>query len=373
MSVVEHVVVIGGGVAGCAAAYELGKAGARVTLVEREGVGSQSSGWSAGGLNPLQGIPASIADFAMASYRLHLEFWPELERLAGSGFGARLISMALVAPDEAAIPALLEIRDVFTEIDGFSARWLDAAELRSLEPRIAPDVAGALLTDGNGVVDSHAFTAALATAAQHHGATLRAGTVTGIRHADRHVTGVALADGDIPCDAVVLAMGPWSGAAGDWLDCPLPIEPLKGEIVRVAPAGPPLACDVVAPSVSLFGRADGQVWIGATQERRGFDAQPSESAYRTLVGAAVRLMPSLAEARLVRQTACLRPVTPDGLPVVGKLPDWQGVYVATGGGPKGILLAPAMGRAISDLVRTGRTTLPINACSPERFLGANVL
>src|SRR4051812_19085561 len=110
MSDVGHVVIVGGGVAGCAAAYYLSVAGVRVTIVEREGIASQASGWSVGGLNPLQGIPEPISALAMESYRLHLALWPELERLTGRALDARLISMAFVAPDEAAIPPLLDMR-----------------------------------------------------------------------------------------------------------------------------------------------------------------------------------------------------------------------------------------------------------------------
>jgi glycine oxidase len=313
----------------------------------------------------------------MESFRLHLALWPQLERLSGRDLAARRIAMALVAPDEAAIPPILELREAFEGAEGFSARWLDGSELRAVEPRLAPDVAGALLTEGNGVLDSYAFTGALAAAAQRQGARLRTGRVTGIRHENRRVTGVLCAaagtaagageEDVIPCDAAVVAMGPWSQDAAAWLDRPLPVEPLKGEILRVAPAGPPLACDVVAPGVSLFGRAGGQVWIGATTERRGFDTSPSEAARRALLAEAVRLMPALAGATLLRQTVCLRPVTPDGLPIVGRMPGWEGVYVATGGGPKGILLAPAMGRAVADLILTGRTALSVGPCAPERF------
>jgi glycine oxidase len=367
VSEVGHVVVIGGGVAGCATAYYLSAAGARVTVVEREGVGTQASGWSAGGINPLQGIAEPISAFAMESYRLHLALWPELECLTGRQLEARITTMALIAADETEIVPLLELRDTFEAVDGFSAQWLEAAELRTLEPRVRPNVAGALLTHGNGVLDSHVLTVRLAEAAQRLGATVSAGTVTGIRHAERRVTGVELDGAVVPCDAVVVAMGPWTGAAAAWLDSPLPVEPLKGEILRLAPLAPPLACDLVGADVSLFSRVEGQVWIGATRERRGFDTQPSESAYRTLFGAATRLMPALSEASLVKQTVCLRPVTPDDLPIVGPLPGWDGVYVATGGGPKGILLAPAMGTAIADLILTGRTAISIQACGPERF------
>ena len=171
MSEVGHVVVIGGGVAGCATAYELSAAGARVTLIEREGIGSQASGWSAGGVNPLHGIPARLAAFALESYRMHLALWPELERLTGQSLGARRISMAMLAPDDAEVIPLLELRDAFEMTDGFSAQWLEPAELRELEPRITSKVAGALLTYGNGALDSHRLTVLLAEAAQARGAT----------------------------------------------------------------------------------------------------------------------------------------------------------------------------------------------------------
>ena len=367
MSEVGHVVVIGGGAAGCASAYALSAAGVQVTIVEREGVGTQASGWSAGGINPLQGIPDSLAAFAMASYRMHLELWPELQRLTGRDIRARVISVAFVASEDAAVPALLAERDLFEATDGFSAQWLDRDAVLSLEPRITPNLVGASLTRGNGVVDSHLFTVALAEAAQRAGATLTTGTVTGIRHEDRRVTGVELGDAVLPCDAVVVALGPWTGVAEAWFGLPLPVEPLKGEILRMAPAGPPLACDVVGPNVSLFSRDDGQIWIGATQERRGFDKEPSAWAYQTLYAAGVALMPSLAEATLVKHTACLRPVTPDGLPILGPVPGWKGAYLATGGGKKGILLAPAMGQAITDLIQTGSTSLDITSSEPERF------
>jgi glycine oxidase len=367
MSEVGHVVVIGGGAAGCATAFYLSAAGVKVTIVEREGIGQQASGWSAGGVNPLHGIPDPLWAFAMASYRLHLPLWPELQRLTGRDFEARRVQMAMLAPTEADVAELLALGEGFSAAEGFSARWIDMAELRAIEPRVTADGAGALLTEGNGVVDSHQFTAALAEAAERQGATVRAGAVGGVEQAGGRVSGVRLGDDVIACDAVVVAMGPWTGAAGAWLDCSLPVEPLKGEMLRLDPLGPPLGCDVVAPVASLYGRADGQVWIGSTQERNGFDKQISEAAYRTLHDGAVSLMPALANARLIQQTVCLRPATPDDLPIVGQVPGRKGAYVATGGGTKGILLAPAMGWAIADMIMTGSTDLPVETLDPARF------
>jgi glycine/D-amino acid oxidase-like deaminating enzyme len=70
---------------------------------------------------------------------------------------------------------------------------------------------------------------------------------------------------------------------------------------------------------------------------------------------------------LVRHTACLRPVTPDWLPIIGQAPGWKNVYLATGAGKKGILLSPAIGKATADLITQGRTDLSIGSCSPARF------
>jgi glycine oxidase len=370
MSEVEHVVVIGGGVAGAATAYYLSAAGARVTVVEREGIGNQASAWSAGGLNPLQGIERPILPFAMESFRLHLALWPELERLTGQALGARRISMAYVAPTEADASELLELRDEFEDArsDGFSAQWLEAAEFLTLEPRVSPRIAGALLTYGNAVLDSHRLTVLLAEAAQKQGAAVQEGEVTGIKVVDGRVTGVEVDGTVVPCDTAVVALGPWTGAAETWLGVPLPISPLKGEILRMTHSGSPLKADVVAPGISLFGREDGQIWLASTKQHAGFDREPSEWGYHTLYDAAVALMPSIAEASLLQHTACLRPITPDELPILGKVPGREGAYVGSGGGPKGILLAPGMGKALADLILTGQTSLSIKACSPDRFV-----
>ncbi|MCC7367110.1 MAG: FAD-binding oxidoreductase [Chloroflexi bacterium] len=366
----RHVVVVGAGAVGAATAYYLSRAGTRVTLVEREGIGNGASGWSAGGVNPLHGIPEPLAALAMASYRLHRELWPELARLSSQRLHDTVISMAHVAVDEVAVPGIQALAAGFDAAEGFSARWVDAAELRQREPRLTGAFAGALLSHGNGVVESQGFTLALAEAAQKLGATLVSGDVTGLVQDSRRVAGVQVNGSILACDAVVMAMGPWSGAAEAWFGLPLPISPLKGEIVRMQLAGAPLPFDVVTPEISLFARPGGQVWLASTQQRAGFDREISAWGYQTLYEPAVRLMPEIANATLVRQTACLRPIAPDDLPVVGPVPGWDGAYVATGAGTKGILFAPGMGKAVADLILTGQTGLDIDACSAARFTTA---
>ena len=78
-------------------------------------------------------------------------------------------------------------------------------------------------------------------------------------------------------------------------------------------------------------------------------------------------MPAMSEARLSLQTACLRPVTPDWLPIIGRVPNWDNVYLATGAGKKGILLSPGIGKSTADLMTQGETKLSISAFNPGRF------
>ena len=112
---------------------------------------------------------------------------------------------------------------------------------------------------------------------------------------------------------------------------------------------------------------DGLNWCGTTEDWKGFDREPSQEVAREIRQRVARLVPDLADARLVQHTACLRPVTPDWLPVLGRAPGWDNVYLATGAGKKGILLAPGIGKSIADLLTTGETALSIQGFSPQRF------
>ena len=150
----------------------------------------------------------------------------------------------------------------------------------------------------------------------------------------------------------------------------IPVTPLKGEILRMELPGPALAHDFASPEVTLFSRGS-QVWCGATQEWCGFDKTPSATARRTLLSQAIQLLPAIASATLVQHTACLRPVTPDWLPIVGQAPGWENVYLATGGEKKGILLSPGIGKALADLLTTGSTSIDITPCTPQRFVAVS--
>ena len=103
------------------------------------------------------------------------------------------------------------------------------------------------------------------------------------------------------------------------------------------------------------------------RESQGFDLEPSEQARNTLLKGAQRLMPAMADAEVVLHTACLRPLSPDWMPIVGTAPGWDNAYLATGGGKKGILLSPGLGKAVADLVTEGSTDLPVDEFTAGRF------
>ena len=365
----SDVVIVGGGAAGCSVAYHLALAGVKSTIIEGQGVATQASGFSAGGLNPLQGtgIPGPLGSLAMESYLMHLDLFGQLQDDTGIDYDGRIISLLKVAFDEEELAELQETEDVFAPVDGFETRWLDNREVLELEPRVSPKIIRGLVARGNAAMDSYKYTLALLQSAEKMGASIRSGPVAGLERDNNRITGVRLDDETISCGQIVLAMGPWSRKAEAWLDAYIPVDPLKGEITRMELPGTPLNHDLSGGGGSLHPKPDGLVWCGTTEEWRGFDKETSTSAHQSILEGAVRLVPDMADARLSLQTACLRPVTPDWLPIIGRLPGWDNVYLATGAGKKGILLSPGIGKSVADLMTQGETSLSIGPISPDRF------
>ena len=363
------VVIIGGGIVGVSTAYFLGKAGVGSTIIERDSVGSHASGFAYGGVGAMGGIgnPGPLAPIAAEGMRIHVELSESLREDTGINTEFRYRpSLSLAFTDG-------EIRNGEAHVkwinghDDYNGRWLDAAAAREIEPRISEQVRGASYMEGGADVEPYRFSLALAQAAEGLGAKLRHGTVSGLRRESGRVKAVVLESGDVPCDAVVLAMGPWSGLASDWLGTPIKVRPLKGQIIRLRAPGPPLRCSVGWAGGYATTKPDGLVWAGTTEEDVGFDENTTTDARDSIMGSLVKMLPALADAQLVQQTACLRPLSEDGLLVLGPVPGWEGVYVATGGARTGISLGPAMGRIAADLVINGSSDVPIGAFDPARF------
>jgi len=365
-----EVVVLGAGIAGCAAAYYLAREGVRVKVVEREAPASGASGYAVGLLNPLTGtgIPGPLSAFAEAAFKVHKGLWGELEAEAGLDIQARTAPHLQLCFTEDDVRAQQTCMERWAATEGFAAEWLEAGDVLGLEPRISKDVLGAVLLQEVGLVDSRLLTIAMLKAAVGLGAELVNDEVTGLRTEGSRIAGVRLVVGSIDCDAAVVALGPWAGEASRWLGVNVPVGPLKGEIIHLEAPAAPLPYHMAGPG-QVVQKADGRVWLAATEEEAGFDLLTTTGARETLLERGARMVPSLLELRVVGHTACLRPVSPDRLPVLGKAPGWENGYLATSAEKKGILIGPAMGRAVADLVVRGETLLPVAPLAPERFAG----
>ena len=287
--------------------------------------------------------------------------------LTENDYGLRETSEVMLTFEKSQVPALAEVAERFTRTSGFSARLTDESHVRQMDPRISTEFAGSVFKRGNYQLDSQDFTRALHAAAIGSGATPRPGTVRGLEVTHDQVSRVLLEDGEIECGQVVLAMGPWSRQAESWLIAYIPVDPLKGEILRMQLQGDPLEHDVSGDGASIYAKPDGLAWCGTTEDWRGFDRQPLAETKERILAGVKRILPTITDATLVMHTACLRPVTPDWLPILGRVPGYGNAWLATGAGKKGILLAPGIGKSVADLIASGETGLPIGNFSPGRF------
>jgi glycine oxidase len=380
------VVVVGGGVIGCAVAYWLAKAGARVAVLERDRIAAEASSAAAGMLAPLAegSAPGPFLDLALASLARFATLADELRGATGIDvelLTPGLLRLALEDAEAAECRASLAWqRDL-----GLALRWLDGAEVRALEPLVTPDVRGAVYSAAEHQVNPPRLTEALARAASGRGAAFHLGAaVRGLLREGDRIVGVRLADAELRADHVVLAAGAWAAACGDWLGVPIPVEPVKGQMLAVsAPPGWSAASKMLPPELGGWGgrlchtlyardgylvpKADGTIFVGATVERAGYDRRVTAAGVRDLLGLLPRVAPFLADATFVRAWAGLRPGTPDHLPILGPVPGLEGVSLATGHYRNGILLAPITGELIAQAVLGQATTLQLAPFSVERF------
>ena len=365
----RSVVIVGGGIVGLATAYYLGKAGVPSVVVERDAVGSHASGFAYGGLSPLSGtgIPGPLAEIAQEGMRLHHDLARGLTEETGISIDFRMRPSLALAFSEHDVRRLQAALPWQQQQPGYTARWLDATQARAIEPRISEESLGAVMIEGTADVEPYRLVLALTRAVESLGGRIRHGRVTGLRRQGAKLTGVILEREELACDAVVLALGPWSAEASAWLGVPIEVRPLKGQILRLQAPGPPVPCSVGWGHNYATTKPDGLLWAGTTEEHADFDEESTPGARDEISAALLKMLPSMLDAQVVHQTACLRPLSADGLLLLGGVTGWDGVYMATGGGRKGILLGPAMGSAIADLFVKGSAKLALDAFAPSRF------
>ena len=366
----DDVVIIGGGVCGCALARELAARNLRVTVIERDGVGAHASGKSWGGLYPASGagIPGPVAAPARRSFQLHQELYGVLKEQSGIDYQLRPVESISLARDESELSDLESESARLTKA-GFKGELLNPDQIRELEPQVTPDIAGGLLQGPQMELDSHDFTRALAGSARHLGARFITGNATSVNSSNGRVEGVVMESGEsLSAGLIVMATGPWSGRTEIEGAPEFPMKPIKGEIVRIKLPGTEFRYRVGHGGYNVGRKPNGLVWLGTTEWDMGFDEQPSQSGLKDILDGAAGFAPIIRNGDVFEQTACLRPVTQDGIPIVGPLGQTQGLWALAGAGKKGVLLSLALAEMLANAI-TGQSDGPTvpNPLSPTRF------
>jgi glycine oxidase len=170
-----------------------------------------------------------------------------------------------------------------------------------------------------------------------------------IREGDA-VVGVQTSAGAVLGDQVVLTAGAWSGDLLKTLDLSLPVEPVKGQMILYRCAADFLPSMVLAKGRYAIPRRDGHILIGSTLEHEGYDKTPTGSALESLKASAVELIPALADAEVVGHWAGLRPGSPEGIPFIGQVPGFDGLWLNCGHYRNGLVLAPASCQLFTDVM-----------------------
>jgi glycine oxidase len=362
------VVVVGGGIIGCAAAFELAKAGCAVTLVERSTPGAEASGAAAGVLSALAETTVThYSRLALASWRLYPSVAEELRER--TGIDVEYVTRGTIYPlGSASDVRRAEARSRLEWNRELGIEAWDAAEIRQREPALSPEIRGAMFVRGDHWVNNQRLTIAYAQAAVGAGVLIRANSpVSRVIVDDGYARGV-IADGErLEADRVVMAAGAWTGELAASFGSRLPVEPRRGQMAALTHVPPVLTHCVHAADVYLVPRPSGELLIGATVERAGFQRAVTAAGMAGLLSAATRLVPALADLPIARTWCGFRPWAVDGLPVIGPWPGVENLFVATAHFRNGILLAPITARLMTAWLLQGQPSLAIEDFLPDRF------
>ena len=362
------VVVVGAGVIGCSIAYWLGKAGARVLMVEKDHVGSGASGMAAAMLEGFNAQNTSTDD--------------PLTKLVGSGIQLHK-KLSVTLPEESGIdtgycetpsivPAFTSEECSFLKASLANqptcGEWLEGQELSNFEPLLTRTVKGAVASK-QGQVIANKFVRALAKAGAHYGVQTLNSEVVGLVESKKRLSGIKLLNGEIiPSNCVVLAMGPWIKNTTSWTGFYIPIYPVKGQLLELhTPHHKPRGA-IIYDGMYIVQKSDGSVIAGATEEHQsGFNTNPTNTGRAYIIKHITKLAPSLSNAKITKHLVGLRPGSKDGLPAIGPIPDWDGLHIVSGHFRSGILLGPISGKIMSDFITTGHGSTFIEYFSPARW------
>jgi D-amino-acid dehydrogenase len=357
------VAVVGGGLVGTSLAYELLTLGADVVLVDGAHPGRASDA-GAGILSPetTWNPDEHWFAFGMAAAAHYRTLLHRLETDGETDTGFSQCGLLMVAVDPAEDDWFATRAELAQRRAPHTLAEVTADDARELFPPLA-DVRRALHNPAAGRVDGRLMTAALGRAAERRGLRRFSATVTGLRVHHGAVTGVDTDEGALSCGAVAIAGGAWSQSFGEQLGCPIPVGPVKGQIVhmQLPVSGSADGVDsgqwpIVSPVFNhyLVAWPGGRVACGGTYEPAArFEAGATVAGLEELLRSCLHIAPGLAGAAVVDVRVGLRPVSGDDLPVLGPVPGWENVHLCTGHGTEGLLLGPYSARLVAQTMTGG--------------------
>jgi glycine/D-amino acid oxidase-like deaminating enzyme len=377
-------VVIGAGIVGVCTAFELAQRGEAVTLIDRGGVATGSTGVGEGNVLCGDKDDGPELELTIAGLRLY----DELESRLGPVAKIRRKGSLVVHPQ----PHTWELepaRIARLAAAGVETRLIAAGELRGLEPELSGPVCGASHFAGDLQCDPRAIARELARRAQPLGCRLRTGVrVDAIAVWDGRVAGVELDGQLVSAETVVLAAGAWSSPLAQTAGLPLPVAPRKGQLARVRLPHPDerflhhkivdgsyllsvaSSGDERQVSTVVETTADGDVIVGSSRERSGFDPAVDHELASEMQVRAARLVPGLAGCAVQDVWVGFRPWLPDRRPAIGASRRVPGLVVGTGHEGAGVALGPITGRLLAQVISGEPTAVDLSPFDPDRF--ANV-
>jgi sarcosine oxidase subunit beta len=370
-----EVIVIGGGVSGTAAAYELARAGAKVTLLEQGSLASMASGWTLAGVRQSGRHPAELPLATAAVAR-----WEQLGEELGADVEYRREGNLRLARSPEEVPFIQTIVAEQRDL-GLDLTFLpDNHSVREIAPAIAESVLAASYCPTDGHANPIATVRAFAMAATRHGATIRTETVvTAIDAGGGRVRGVRTRSGAIAADVVVVAAGVYTARLCEPLALDLPIQVSRVAVVQTVPL-PSLLRQVLGTAGADFaGRQEvggrfrltggGRPWPHQLDDLAHGDdpVLPPAGDVIAALTRGIEVLPALGDARVARVWGGLLDMTPDALPILERTPDLAGLVIAAGFSGHGFCLGPVTGQIVRDLVLEGTTAFPIQPFRRDRF------
>jgi sarcosine oxidase, subunit beta len=342
-------VVVGGGVIGCSIAYHLAGRGVKVVLVERDALGSQSTGKCAGGVRRQFSSETNVL-----MQQMSVRLLAGLEAETGVDPEFRQIGYLFVLTNDHQVDDFRRLLSMWLRLGVSDARWVEPAEIRDLAPIVrGDDILGGTFCPSDGIASPHAVTSAYASAAKRLGAKIMEGVeITGIDvHAGR-VSAVRTSAGEIITPAVFNCAGAWSGEVGKMAGVSVPIEPYPRNIFVTEPM-PAVTRDhpmTIDMTTSFYFHPEGEgllFGMGLPNEKPSFDTEVDWAVLEAMAEVVERRAPALGSAGVRSAWAGLYEMTPDHQPILGAVDDIDGFWCACGFSGHGFQMAPAVGHLLA--------------------------